>query len=187
VLVIAAGFGLTACQRKEADPSSQREFDQKMAHSLAEKLSNDMAQSWLDLKRADISDYLVDNLNTHLVLKWIDFDIADRTTNSWKRLVSIDSIKVYDGKFKKIAENQAAYETFVEIRYTRHEPSVNGINLDLFLEFEKIDGKWMITSADLIGASIYREWKEKKYQTIAEMDQAFVDSCQEYGLHLPAE
>lgn len=51
-----------------------------------------------------MSDYLVDNVDTHLALKWIDFDIADRQKNAWKQIISIDSVVLTNGKFTKMSE-----------------------------------------------------------------------------------
>jgi hypothetical protein len=40
----------------------------------------------------------------------------------------------------------------------------------------------MITSVDVVGSSIYREWKESHYATIEEMDEAYENSCKEAGI-----
>jgi hypothetical protein len=180
VLLISASIILIAC----GTDKNGEEINEEMALSMAQKFCADMTESWLKLERKDMSDYLIDNLDTHLVLKWIDFEIADRLQNSWRQLVSIDSVELANGKFKKISEKQAIYEAFAEIKYTRYEPSVNGIGIDLTLGFEEIEGTWMITGIDLVGASIYREWKNNCYPTIEEMDQAFEQSCKARGISI---
>ncbi|TYQ15880.1 UNVERIFIED_CONTAM: hypothetical protein Cloal_2372 [Acetivibrio alkalicellulosi] len=160
----------------------ESDLDEISARSLAQRFCNDMADSWLNLKRIDMSTYLIDNLDTHLALKWIDFEVADRTQNTWKQLVSIDRVVISSKRFEKTLENKFLYEAFADIGYTRKEPSVNGMGIGLTLEFERIDGTWMITSADTIGASIYNEWKDSFYRTIEEMDEAFIKSCEERGI-----
>lgn len=158
------------------------EINEAQALAMAKQFCNDMTESWLKLERIDMSSYLVDNLKTHLVLNWIDFDIADRKQNTWKQLVSIDSVQVSSDKFEKISESQILYKAFAEIKYTRYAPSVNGIGISLTLGIEKIEGHWMITSADMIGATVYLEWKKENYTTIEEMDRAFLNSCKESGI-----
>lgn len=117
-----------------------------------------------------------------LALKWIDFDIVDRLKNTWKQIKMIDNVILAKGKFENISETKAHYETFVDIDYTRYEPSVNGIGIDLTLTLELMDDCLMITSVDLVGSSIYREWKESNYTNIEEMDEAFENSCREAGI-----
>jgi hypothetical protein len=178
----ANGSALNEEQGNLSAPEITNDPDEMMALSLAERFCADMTASWLNLERVDMSDYLVDNLDTHLVLNWIDFEIADKLQNTWKQLISIDNIKISGNKFAKSSEREAIYEAFVEISYTRYDPSVIGIGINLTLGLEKIDGTWMITSADTIAASVYNEWKEGNYSTIAEMDASFVKSCAERGI-----
>ena len=78
-------------------------------------------------KRADMSSYLVDNLDAHLVLNWIDFDIADRLKNPRKQIISIDKLEIEQKKFYKASPDSAWYKCFAAISYTRKDPSVNGI------------------------------------------------------------
>lgn len=173
---------LTETTKGISEKDIKEEKQIEMAISMAQKFCDDMTKSWLKLERVDMSDYLVDNVNTHLVLNWIDFDIADRKQNTWKQLKSIDKVLLNSGNFERISETQITYKTFVEIGYTRHEPSVIGIGINLTLNLEMVDGKWMITGADILGPSIYREWKESNYTTIEEMDEAFRNSCKEKGI-----
>lgn len=146
------------------------------AYAIVQKFCEDMSESWRKLERSDMSEYLIDNIDTHLVLNWIDYDIADRKKNTWKQIKSIDSIELTNNNFELLSINQARYEGFAEIKYTRYDPSVTGIGVDLSILLEKVDDKWMIMSADTIAASIYNEWKDNKYTTIKEMDQALVES-----------
>lgn len=162
----------------EVNPTAQETgledpMNEEKAYSMAQQFCDDMTTSWLTLERIDMSDYLLDNIDTHLMLLWIDYDIADRKLNTWKQLKSIDQINIYDGTYEKLSENRIRYNTFAEISYTRYDPGVIGIGIDLTLEIESIDGKWMTISADMIGASIYREWKDANYTTMEEMDQAY--------------
>ena len=175
---------LTETTKEISERDIEEEKQVEMAISMAQKFCDDMTKSWLKLDRVDMSDYLVDNVNTHLVLNWIELDIADRKQNTWKQLKSIDKVLLNNVNFSRIAETQITYKTYVEIGYTRHEPSVNGIGINLTLNLEMVDGKWMITGADTLGSSIYREWKDSHYTTIEEMDEAFRNSCTEQGILL---
>lgn len=157
-------------------------MNEKTALAIAQRFCDDMANSWLKLERPDMSEYLVDNLDTHLALRWIDFDIADRLQNTWKKLISLDSVVLSGRKFKKVSEKRAILEAFAEIKYTRYEPGVKGIGVDLTLTLENMDGTWKITGADTRAASVYGEWKKGWYTTIEEMDKAFWASCKEKGL-----
>ena len=167
--------------------SLKADIDEKIAYSMAHGFCGDMAKSWLKLEPVNMSHYLKDTLDTHLALKWMDFEIADRRQNKWKQLISVDDIVVSSKRFEKVSDSKAIYEGFAEIRYTPYDRGVTGIGISLTLGFEEIDGTWMITSADTIGASVYREWKERNYSTIEEMDQAFINSCKERGILVAAQ
>jgi hypothetical protein len=162
--------------------NTKQAIDEMSAQELVQKFCDDMAISWLNLERVDMSEYVMDNLDTHLALKWIDFDIADRKKNSWKQLKSIDSIVLSNGKFQETKEYRATYETFADIKYTRYETSVNGIGIDLTITLEMNDNKLMISGINLVGPSIYSNWKKENYQSIEEMDKAFLNSCKEFKI-----
>lgn len=195
VLLVWAGTLLASCTAESAAEQADKALvkatqgiepdivmDEALALAMAQRFCNDMAESWLKLERLDMSGYLVDNIDTHLALRWIDFDIADRRQNKRKQLKSIDGVVLSNGKLSKISEDHASYEAFAAISYTRNDPSVNGMGIDLAIGLERIAGEWMITGLDTIGASVYRGWKEKGLTTIEEMDKAFFHSCKEYGL-----
>jgi hypothetical protein len=164
-------------ETKQEEIPQEVNIEEKEVYAIVQRFCEDMTESWRKLERADMSDYLVDNLDTHLVLNWIDYDIADRKQNTWKQIKTIDAVDLTNKSVEVISENQAKYEGFAEIKYTRYDPDVTGIGLDLSILIEKTDEKWMITGADFIGASIYREWKDNNYTSIEEMDQALEESC----------
>lgn len=163
-------------QTKQDELSIDVNAEENEAYAIVQKFCEDMSESWRKLERSDMSEYLIDNIDTHLVLNWIDYDIADRKRNTWKQIKTIDSIELTNNNFELLSINQAKYEGFAEIKYSRYDPSVSGIGVDLSILLEKVDDKWMIISADTIAASIYNEWKDNKYTTIKEMDQALVES-----------
>ena len=162
--------------------NASEENDQNSVEYLIVGLCKDMTESWKTLKRVDMSSYLVDNLDTHLVLNWIDFDIADRVKNPRKQIISIDKLEIEQKNFYKTSPDKASYKCFAAISYTRKDPSVNGIGIDITAQLEKVDGKWMIIGLDAMGASVYRGWKERNYTTIEEMDKALEESCREQGI-----
>lgn len=161
---------------------SSEDIDENLAYGLMHKFSVDMTDSWLNLKRVDMSSYMEENIPNHLVQRWIDFDIKDRIKNQWKRLKSIDKIEITKKTFEKFDADLAFYEVFVDIKYTREEPSVNGIGLDVACKIQKIDGVWKILSMEITGPSVYREWKEKGCRTIDEVDKFYIESCKEHGI-----
>lgn len=163
-------------QTKQDELSIDVNAEENEAYAIVQKFCEDMSESWRKLERSDMSEYLIDNIDTHLVFNWIDYDIADRKRNTWKQIKTIDSIELTNNNFELLSINQAKYEGFAEIKYSRYDPSVSGIGVDLSILLEKVDDKWMIISADTIAASIYNEWKDNKYTTIKEMDQALVES-----------
>lgn len=163
-------------QTKQDELSIDVNAEENEAYAIVQKFCEDMSESWRKLERSDMSGYLIDNIDTHLVFNWIDYDIADRKRNTWKQIKTIDSIELTNNNFELLSINQAKYEGFAEIKYSRYDPSVSGIGVDLSILLEKVDDKWMIISADTIAASIYNEWKDNKYTTIKEMDQALVES-----------
>lgn len=163
-------------QTKQDELSIDVNAEENEAYAIVQKFCEDMSESWRKLERSDMSEYLIDNIDTHLVLNWIDYDIADRKRNTWKQIKTIDSIELTNNNFELLSINQAKYEGFAEIKYSRYDPSVSGIGVDLSILLEKVDDKWMIISADTIATSIYNEWKDNKYTTIKEMDQALVES-----------
>jgi len=128
---------------------------------LIERLSFDMWEPYITLSLFEIPEYVENNAYTRLAMRWPDYHLAEIVKRPGSRLISIDSINV------SIQEGQVPIDGFLtvrgmsEIRYTRLEPSVNGVNVEYSLVIDTTGETLKIVSIDMIFNSNYRSMKEE--------------------------
>lgn len=138
----------------------EQDLDKK-AISMIEKLSLDMWNPYITLTPFTIPEYVENNAHTHLAMRWVDYHQAEIKKYPHRQLVSIDSVDVSIQESDETEDGLLKVRGMSEIRYTRLEPSVNGMNVEFDLLIDLSTEDWKIVSIDMVFNSIYSSMKEK--------------------------
>ena len=128
---------------------------------LIERLSFDMWEPYITLSLFEIPEYVENNAYTRLAMRWIDYHQAEIEKYPNRRLISIDSIDVSIQEGQKSVDGLLTVRGMSEIRYTRVDPSVNGVNVEYTLVIGTTGETLMIVGIDMVFNSNYRSMKEE--------------------------
>jgi hypothetical protein len=142
-------------------------FDKEIAESLLLRLAHDMWAPYVTLEPFEIPYYVEDNPATRLAMRWPDYHLAEIARHPGRRLVSIDSIDVSVGDWIDVGTDGDDMPTLLsfggmaEIRYTRVNPSVSGVNVAFSLVVDISGDSMKIVAIDMVFDSNYRSMREE--------------------------
>ena len=136
------------------------DFDTEVT-SLMEKLALDMWVPYITLTPFEIPEYVENNAATRLAMRWPDFYLTEIGNHPGNRLVSIDSIDTSIQQGQLPVGGMLTVSGTSEIRYTRVNPSVNGVNVLFNLVIDVTGKNLKIVDIDMVFDSRYRSMKEE--------------------------
>lgn len=140
----------------EPDPA---DITEAVLNALVKRFCFDLFDSCRTLTVPDFSEYVEDNVETHLAIRWPEYFIHDIRNSPRKQVVEVTSVWTGSGNREEHA-HYVSYRVMCELRYDRKDPSVNGCNVDTGIRVAEREGKLKIVSFDLVFNSAYRELLE---------------------------
>jgi len=141
-------------------PSAEPDYDEAVA-SLMGRLAYDMWEPYVSLVPFEIPGYVEDNAATRLAMRWPEFQLAEIGVRPGNRLIAIDSIETAIQTGQVPSDGLLTVSGTSEIRYTRSEPSVNGVNVLFHLIIDVTGEDLRIVAIDMVFDSRYRSMKEE--------------------------
>ena len=167
-----SGLGIVVETEKPADdvqlPSIMYPEPLIEVDRVVEPLLYDMWECYVTMEAFKIPYYVEENPNTYFAMRWPDYFQTVIAAHPERQLVSIDSIVITSSELITPSDYGYEYKGMAEIRYTRKDPSVNGVNVYFEIGFETTDkNEAIITSIHLIFNSDYSNMLEEANRRIA--------------------
>lgn len=139
-------------------------FSKEDAISLLEMLSEDMWMPYVTQENFTVPDYVEDNAETHLAMRWPEYYLAFLEKHPNRKLVSIDTIKASAHDPTQNEDGSFNFTGIAEIQYTRKDATEGGVvgtNVEYTLKIVPTDGEVKITAIDMSFATDYARMKEE--------------------------
>lgn len=142
------------------DPAFPKETSD-VVFALARELVFNMWLPYISLTDFERPSFVEDNARTRLAMRWPEYHLAEIAKHPGRQIITLDSLVFSLREYPVDNDGIVSFKAMAEIRYTRVEPSVNGVNVQYDLEIDMTGDEPVIVAIDMGFAEKYRDMEEE--------------------------